>query len=115
MKQQQNFLRARRFTEEDFPIYRAWYADEWLNRQLGPMDEEWLTNVLSDAEGEQWSFFVEGTLIAVVGLTPDQSTHTWIISDFAVNPMYRNQGWGQRVWEALIALPVMLQRNVWRA
>ncbi|WP_281982756.1 hypothetical protein [Azonexus hydrophilus] len=57
MSLQQSTLTVRRFVEADFPVYQAWFADEQLHRQLGPVDEEWLTHVLTDVEGEQWSFF----------------------------------------------------------
>lgn len=115
MSLQQSTLTVRRFVEADFPVYQAWFANEQLHRQLGPVDEEWLTHVLTDVEGEQWSFFVDDELVAVVGLVPDQDNNAWVISDFAVDPARRRQGWGRRAWETLLALPARMQRINWRA
>ncbi|MEB4614072.1 GNAT family N-acetyltransferase [Leucobacter sp. M11] len=100
-------LRLRPFRREDYPWYRAWYDDAELDAQLGPMDEEWLTAVLTESTGEQL-VAVEtagpraGEPAAVVGIVwgiPEHPEHT--ISDLAVCPALRRTGVGQRVIAAL--------------
>jgi len=108
-------LEVRRFAAEDFPTYRSWYADARLNRHLGPMDEDWLAHVLADTEGEQWAVRSDAALVAVIGLTPDPEQSAWVITDFAVDPTRRGQGWGRRAWAALLAQPALRERRSFRA
>lgn len=115
MNSEHTALRVRRFEAQDFPRYRAWYADALLNQHLGPMDDEWLAHVLADTEGEQWTVWEGEALRAVIGLVPDPDHGVWVITDFAVDPARRGQGWGRRAWQALRALPAMKTRRHWRA
>ncbi len=108
-------LQVRRFRAEDFPTYRVWYADAVLDRQLGPLDDEWLAHVLADTEGEQWVGVAAGVLVAVLGLVPDAEHDTWVITDIAVDPARRGQGWGRRIVQAVLALPALPPRHRWRA
>lgn len=108
-------LNVRRFQADDFVVYRRWYADPRLDRHLGPMDDEWLAHVLADIEGEQWAVLADGALVAVIGLTPDAEHDAWVITDVAVDPARRGQGWGRRALHALLALPAMQTRHRWRA
>lgn len=87
-------MEVRRFQAGDFAAYRRWYADPLLDRHLGPMDDEWLADVLADTNGEEWAVLADGVLLAVVGLTPDPEVGCWVITDFAVDPRRRGQGWG---------------------
>lgn len=106
---------VRRFQAGDFAAYRRWYADPLLDRHLGPMDDEWLADVLADTNGEEWAVLADGVLLAVVGLTSDSEVGCWVITDFAVDPRRRGQGWGRRAWQALCALPALKARPHWRA
>ena len=60
----------RLFEAADFPAYRAWYADAELDAHLGPMDEDWLTFVLADKDGRQFSYLAQEKLVAVIGVNP---------------------------------------------
>ncbi|WP_299453883.1 GNAT family N-acetyltransferase [uncultured Pigmentiphaga sp.] len=108
-------LHLRRFVAEDFATYRHWYADALLDQHLGPMDDEWLAHVLTDTEGEQWAALAGEALVAVVGLSLDPEHEAWVISDLAVDPARRGQGWGRKALLGLLALPAMQQRPNWRA
>lgn len=108
-------LVVRRFAADDFPTYRAWYADALLNQHLGPMDDEWLAHVLADTEGEQWAVLSNGALVTVIGLTPDATNSAWVITDLAVDPARRGQGWGRRALHAVLAQPALRTRHHWRA
>lgn len=111
-------LTLRPFQAQDFPAYRAWYADDRLNRHLGPMDDDWLDHVLSDVRGEQWALLSGGELRAVIGLVPEDRPEapagSWLVTDLAVAPSLRRQGWGRRAWQSLTALPRMQARR-WHA
>jgi ribosomal protein S18 acetylase RimI-like enzyme len=108
-------LNVRRFLADDFVVYKHWYADALLDRHLGPMDDAWLAHVLTDTDGEQWVALADGTLVAVIGLAPDPEYDAWVITDVAVDPARRGQGWGRSAVHALLALPAMQTRHRWRA
>ena len=88
--------RLRLFEAADFPAYRAWYADTELDAHLGPMDEEWLAFVLADQDGRQFSYLVQETLVAVIGMAPDPDLDAWVVTDIAVDPALRGLGWAGR-------------------
>lgn len=115
MNSEHTSLWVRRFEARDFPVYRSWYTDPLLDKHLGPMDDEWLAHVMADSVGEQWAIGEAEALVAVIGLAPDPDHAAWVITDFAVDPARRSQGWGRRAWQALLALPTMQTRRHWRA
>lgn len=86
------------FAAEHFAEYTAWFADQELDRHLGPMDEAWLQLVLSGGEvpgDETWAVLREGELVAVVEAlldADDRSTYT--IGAVATKPGLRKQGIG---------------------
>ena len=86
----------RLFEAADFPTYRAWYADAVLDEHLGPMDEDWLAFVLTDQDGRQFSYLVQETLVAVIGVAPDPDLDAWVVTDIAVDPALRGLGWAGR-------------------
>lgn len=96
----------RRFEAADFETYRSWYEDVELNRQLGPMDDDWLKHILSsEDDGQQFAYLEAGALAAVVGVIwhPDESA--WVVTDIAVDPARRRQGLGRRAIEVLAKCP----------
>lgn len=44
-------LAARLMTRADWPWIQRWYEDETLDRELGPLDDEWLEYVLATHSG----------------------------------------------------------------
>jgi GNAT superfamily N-acetyltransferase len=109
-------MRYARFTRADFPIYRAWYTDEALNRQLGPLDETWLEYVLTDESGNQLSFFLDNELVAVAGVAlPVTPGLPHVITDLAVQPTRRGQGIGGAVLARLLAAEEFAAAMVWEA
>ncbi|SIQ18372.1 GNAT family N-acetyltransferase [Aquipseudomonas alcaligenes] len=108
-------MHCRPFLRDDFAEYRSWYNDPQLNKQLGPMDEEWLEYVLNDSDGEQLCFFEKSRMVAVVGLAEDPHVGAWVISDIAVNPALRGQGIGRRALELLLKHPRYQYQRVWQA
>ncbi|MEN5170345.1 GNAT family N-acetyltransferase [Brevundimonas pondensis] len=94
--------RLRLFEAADFPAYRAWYADAELDAHLGPMDEDWLTFVLADKDGRQFSYLAQEKLVAVIGVAPDPDLDAWVVTDIAVDPALRGLGWAGRALTSLM-------------
>jgi GNAT superfamily N-acetyltransferase len=109
-------MRYARFTRADFACYGAWYADEELNRQLGPMDEAWLEYVLSDQGGVQLSFYLDDELVAVAGVAlPPEPGRPHVVTDLAVQPGRRGQGIGSVVLALLLAAEEFVDSAGWEA
>lgn len=95
-------LEFSRFKRKYYREYVAWFSDQELNRQLGPMDEAWLEAVLSmpEAEGVIWAVFRAKEMIAVVETVTDpQQVLPAVITGIAVKPALRRQGIGSAVLE----------------
>ena len=86
------------FEKEDYLTYQKWFDDPWLNKALGPIDEEWLDYVLSTKEGAQYCIWEKEELIVVIGLVWGNKKHRYhTLSDFAVRPSLRGKGLGVEV------------------
>lgn len=93
----------RHFIRDDFETYRSWYANPDLNRELGPIDTEWLEHVMSETPVRQFSFVEKNVLIAVIGTEgpkPDETSH--YITDIAVDPSRKRNGIATRALNLLI-------------
>ncbi|GEB16877.1 hypothetical protein SAMN05421671_3251 [Pimelobacter simplex] len=78
---------ARPLVRADWAWVQAWFTDATLDRELGPLDEEWLEHVLADQEGVELVVTdCGGAAVALVGVAwdPDGATHG--ITDLAVDP-----------------------------
>lgn len=107
-------MRYARFTRADFATYRQWFVDAELNRQLGPVDEDWLEYVLADEAGMQFSFFVGDELLAVAGVVvPSTPDDPYVITDLAVQPGRRRQGIGSEALARLLAAEEFAGVAVW--
>jgi RimJ/RimL family protein N-acetyltransferase len=99
-------LQFRRFQLEYYPEYASWFVDPELNRQLGPMDKDWLDAVLSEAESEgvTWAVFRENEMIAVVETFFDlRDQLAVIITGLATKPPFRGQGIGTAVLRMILS------------
>lgn len=106
----------RKFERADFIEYRRWYEDAQLNRQLGPLDEEWLEYVLHETDGVQLCFLRADELIAVAGIKfPDEDHPFYVITDLAVKPSLRGQGIGTETLSRLLQASEFNQSLCWRA
>lgn len=112
---------ARRMVREDWEWIQRWFEDETLNRELGPLDDEWLEHVLADTEGVQ--LVIEsahpstGQLapIAVVGVAWGDGEHGHGITDLAIDPARRGFGLGRSAIDATIAWPEHPETESWIA
>lgn len=111
-------LNFRAFTAEDFPLYQRWYEDAILNASLGPMNmnDEWLTCVLNQKDAIQYSVFLAGGLVAVVGVQfPSFGYPFYCITDLAIKPALRGQGIGSLILQKLLNLHQLQDAQTWRA
>lgn len=96
-----NQITLRRVFRTDWAWISAWFEDEWLNRELGPMDEEWLEHVLSDKDGVELVAQDSARPVGLVGIkwaTLKNPCHG--VTDLAINPSMRRQGLGRAVLSA---------------
>ena len=97
-------MKFRHFERGDFDDYLSWYQDRELNRQLGPMDVEWLDCVLERTPPLQYSFFHDGELVVVIGVEePEPGSGTWYITDVATKPGQKRRGFSRDALKSLIA------------
>ena len=93
------------FEREDFQEYSSWFDDETLNRELGPLDDEWLQAVLNEDPRAEYVFFRHHQMISIIGIAHPSEEHAehseWVIASVAVNPQLRGQGIGRETIGAL--------------
>lgn len=97
----------KRFEREYYPEYESWFSDPYLNRQLGPMDEDWLDAVLSEppSEGATWAVFRGNEMVAVLECVFDPSRKLPAgITALATKPDLRQGGIGTAVLQTILAL-----------
>lgn len=98
-------LSFRRFHQDDYPEYAAWFSDPELNRPLGPMDDDWLAAVLLEGDlGEMWAVFLNTEMVGVVGAVFDPNHKLPVgITEIAVKAARRRQGLAKAIFEKLLA------------
>ncbi len=91
-------LTYRLFTEDLYDEHAAWFADEELNRELGPMDREWLESVLANKPSIGATYAVsDGTeLVAVVSMFYEGGGNAHI-GAIATKPQRKREGIGAEV------------------
>lgn len=97
-------MEMRNFLREDYQTYLAWFEDPDLNRELGPMDNQWLEYVLNESPPKEFCFFEDEQLVAVVGteVPASKAETTWYVTSIAVNPTMKRQGIGKHALQLLI-------------
>lgn len=108
-------LTVRRFSRADWDWYREWFADRELDRRLGPIDEEWLTHVLEESDGVQLVVEQRGHPVAVVGCVWGAPAMGHAITDLAVAPFHRRQGFGSVAVDMTTRWPGHPPTNFWCA
>lgn len=103
------------FKAEDFDEYKSWYADALLNKELGPMDDDWLKHVLHAKDGCEYSVFRGTELVAVIGIKyPVETYPDFYLTDFAIKPDLRYQGIGSQILSELMTLHPCKPGQVWK-
>lgn len=95
----------RPMTRDDWSWIQSWYQDEAIDRELGPVDDEWLEHVLTAEDGMQFVVEEEHRPAALIGCVWDPRGIEHGITDIAVDPERRGTGIGRRAIEAALAWP----------
>ncbi|WP_353116010.1 GNAT family N-acetyltransferase [Microbacterium sp.] len=98
-------LAARRMTRDDWHWISEWFSDPTLDRELGPLDEEWLDYVLCEEDGVQLVVADENGPVALVGCVWDPRGAEHGITDLAIDPRRRRSGLGGPVVAAVLSWP----------
>ena len=89
-------MQIRFFHADDFPEYSSWFADPVLNKELGPLDTEWLEAIMSENPVSQFAVISGEELVAVVGVAVPEDDHwQYVITDVSVRPDLKGQGIGR--------------------
>ncbi len=109
-------LRFKKFEAQDFPKYKSWYQDADLNKHLGPaVDQEWLDSVMSQTDGCHYSVFLNGNMVAVLGIKFPHPKHpSYYLTEIAIKPSLRNRGIGSQVVEKLIKMHRLKPGQSWK-
>lgn len=106
----------RPFSRVHFNIYKLWFEDAELNKHLGPIDEEWLTYVHQEEDGQQYAVFQDGIMVGVVGVKhPSTEDEHLYITDIAVCPDLRGRGIGSEMLSDLTKVYPDISRGYWVA
>ncbi|MDV6903773.1 GNAT family N-acetyltransferase [Pseudomonas aeruginosa] len=82
---------------DDWTWVQDWFTDPQLNRELGPLDQEWLDAVVERNGGIQLVALEDKKPVALIGCAWSPTPHELHgITDIAVSPGYRKQGLGRR-------------------
>jgi hypothetical protein len=64
-------MQLREFVVDDWSWVQEWFQDLLLDRELGPMDIDWLDAVLAERNGVQLVATVEGRPVVLIGCVWD--------------------------------------------
>lgn len=99
-------MELRRFTADDWPWVQTWFRDPVLDRELGPMDTDWLDAVLSETHGVQFVATIGGEPVALVGCVWARAPgEPHGITDLAVAPGRQRQGIGSAAIDLVLGWP----------
>lgn len=108
-------LTVRTMTRDDWSWVAEWFQDDVLDRELGPLDEDWLEHVLTDESGVQLVVTDRTRPAALIGCAWDPHNVEHAITDIAVDPLRRGAGLGRRALDAVIAWPLHPPARRWIA
>ena len=97
-------MEIRFFRESDFETFADWFADEKLNAELGPIDQEWLDYILAEEPPSQFACLINNELVAVVGIchAKNETDNHFVITDIAVAPKLKRTGLGSKALREVI-------------
>lgn len=107
-------LRPIQLSDWDWMV--EWFRDPWLNKELGPIDKEWLQYVLAQSDGVELVATIDQQPIGLVGVSWDSDTErAHVINSLAINPALRRMGFGRRVLKAALQWRGHPETSVWCA
>ena len=109
-------LSLRHFERNDWSWLKIWFQDAAINRELGPLDDEWLEHVLADRRGVQLVAEQDEQPVAIIGVTwGDEKDQRHGIRDLAVHPEKRRGGIGSKSVVAVLSWNGHPPTNKWIA
>ena len=88
-----NDIQLRRVRRDDWDWIQEWFQDDWLNNELGPLDETWLEHVLGENDGVELIVEEHGNPVAIIGILWDTNKNPLnVVTSIAVNPNLRRRG-----------------------
>ncbi|MDR6868287.1 GNAT superfamily N-acetyltransferase [Microbacterium resistens] len=94
-------LLVRPIVRADWPWIQEWFADPALDRELGPLDQEWLDHVLDHPEGVELVVKDAHGPVGLVGVVWGTGPLPHVITDLAVSPALRGRGLGRLIVQAV--------------
>lgn len=105
-----------KFSAKDFREYQSWLQDPTLAAILGSITEEWLTYILSDKSGAEWTLKENGTLLVVIGITfPTVQNQYYVINNICCNPKLIRRNYASKALEMLIDQYKLIKEQYWVA
>lgn len=109
-------MELRVFSAGDWPWVQDWFRDPILDRELGPMDTDWLDAVLSERDGVQLVAIIQARPVALVGCVwGHQPDGLHGVTDVAVAPGMQRRGIGSRALDLVLEWPGHPPSRGWMA
>lgn len=111
-----NDIQLRRVRRDDWDWIQEWFQDDWLNNELGPLDETWLEDVLGENDGVELIVEEHGNPVAIIGILWDTNKNPLnVVTSIAVNPNLRRRGIGRRILPRAMAWQGLPSTSEWIA
>lgn len=112
-------LKFRPSHQESFLIYKSWFTDKELNRQLGPMDnetwEKW-QEYIEIEQSEEIAAYQNDELVGVVDINLSTIDHPeYCITAIATKPQKKKMGIATAIIAFLIKSGNFTDSNIWIA
>lgn len=107
-------LRFEDFRPHHYRSYRSWFTDRAMSEFLGDIDRDWLRHVTGDRVGVELAVMHGRVLVGEVGMLPaNQRNRLHFITNLAINPNLRRQGYGRALVDQLVHWPRFDRRCGW--
>ena len=109
-------MEIREFLAGDWSWVQEWFQDALLDRELGPMDRDWLDAVMAERNGVQLVGTIDRKPVALIGCVWGTDQHpSHYLTDIAVAPSMRGQGLASKALQLVIAWPGHPSTAKWTA
>jgi N-acetylglutamate synthase-like GNAT family acetyltransferase len=100
-------LQFQLFNTTHLPEYKKWFKDPEIKRYLGDVDEEWLKYVETKANQLEFAVFHDDRMVGEIGIVlPIEEEAYNVITNLAVNPLYRSRGIGKMILSQALKLDI---------
>ncbi|WP_433674181.1 N-acetyltransferase family protein [Microbacterium gorillae] len=96
---------VRPMVASDWDWIQQWFQDPVLNDELGPVDTDWRDHVLADRGGIELVAVPADAPVALIGCVWDPAGAEHGVTDVAIHPARRGEGWGRSALAAALRWP----------